>query len=193
MHHALIPFLLERGGKRGVRIQADRVVALRPEEAVIPVLQRWLEPETFTRLFRAVVRLLADNGAVSRPVAWLRRALPPEAVRRKIQAQDELWQSAGRFALAALAGEKRLAHGAPEPDVLVLGHTHVLDWAVLSARRRRPDRLYVNLGTWSERCYDASSPPDESLPALRLEEAGGRLAVTLWDAATGAELQRFED
>jgi hypothetical protein len=100
---------------------------------------------------------------------------------------------AGRFALAALAGDAPLAHRAPEPDVLVLGHTHVLDWAVLSGRRKRRDRLYVNLGTWSERCYDVSSPPDASLPALRIDERGGRLGVSLWDAATGAEMQRFED
>jgi hypothetical protein len=56
--------------------------------------------------------------------------------------------------------------------VLVLGHTHVLDWAVLEGRRRRPDRLYVNLGTWTQRAYDASSPPDTSLPVLRLAEEG---------------------
>ena len=53
--------------------------------------------------------------------------------------------------------------------------------------------LYVNLGTWTDRCIDASSPPDRSLPALRLDDSSGRLRVSLFDlAAEGRELQRFE-
>ncbi|GEJ58997.1 hypothetical protein [Anaeromyxobacter diazotrophicus] len=193
LHQALVPYLQHHGARRHVRMSADRIIALRPEEIVVPVLQRWLEPADFDRLFRALVRLLADNGAVPRPVAWIRRALSAERVRKRILEQDALWQRAGRAALAAVAGKRRLPHGAPEPDVLVLGHTHVLDWAVLEGRRRRPDRLYVNLGTWTQRAYDASSPPDASLPVLRLGGERGRLAATLHDLAGGeAELQRFE-
>jgi UDP-2,3-diacylglucosamine pyrophosphatase LpxH len=193
LHRALIPYLQAQGPRRHVRMSPDRLVALRPEEFAIPVLERWLEPDRFDRVFRALVRLLADNGAVPRPVAWIRRALSPERIRRRLLEADALWQRAGRVALAALAGERRLPHGAPQPDVLVLGHTHVLDWAPVEGRRRRPDRLYVNLGTWTERAYDASSPPDASLPVLRLDDGGGRLVATLADAAGGGrELQRFE-
>jgi UDP-2,3-diacylglucosamine pyrophosphatase LpxH len=191
MHQAVIPYLLAHGARPNVRMDADRIVALRPEEAVIPVLQRWLEPRAFRRLFLALVRLLADNGVVARPLAWVRRALTAEVVRRRVKEEQALWQRAGRAALRVLEGKRRLAHGAPRPDLLVLGHTHVLDWAVLEATRRRPERLYVNLGTWSERCYDAASPPDGSLPALRIAEERGALAVSLWDARSGEELQRF--
>jgi hypothetical protein len=67
----------------------------------------------------------------------------------------------------------------------------VLDWAV----QQRPDGdgLYVNLDTWTERCFDPSSPPDRSLPVLVLEDTGGRLRASLSDLAQDrAELQRFE-
>jgi UDP-2,3-diacylglucosamine pyrophosphatase LpxH len=192
MHQAVIPYLLAHGARPHVRMETNRLVALRPEESVIPVLQRWLAPRPFRRLFLALVRLLADNGAIAPPLAWIRRALTADVVRRRVREEEALWQRSGRTAIKALEGKRRLAHGAPRPDVLVLGHTHVLDWAVLDAKRHRPERLYVNLGTWSERCYDAASPPDGSLPALRLADEGGRLDVTLWDSRTGKELQRFE-
>jgi hypothetical protein len=193
LHQGVVPYLQVRGSRRQVRMSPDRLVALRPEEFAIPVLERWLPPDDFRRLFRGVIRLLADNGAVPRPVAWVRGALSPERIRRRILEADGLWQSAGRTALGVLAGEERLPGGAPTPDVLVLGHTHVLDWAVLEGTRRRPDRLYVNLGTWTARAYDASSPPDASMPVLRLAEVDGGLEVTLLDlSAPGmGALQRF--
>ena len=51
----------------------------------------------------------------------------------------------------------------------------------------------VNLGTWTERCFDASSPPDLSLPILRLDDEEGRLRASLVDLADESrELQRFE-
>jgi UDP-2,3-diacylglucosamine pyrophosphatase LpxH len=194
MHRAVIPYLLQKPARRHVRASPGRLAALRPEEFAIPVLERWLEPDDFDRLFRATVRLLADNGVVPRFIAWARRFLSPERARRRILDADALWQRAGATALAVLAGERRLPGGAPQPDVLLLGHTHVLDWAVLEAHRRRPDRLYVNLGTWTERAYDASSPTDASLPMARLEDEGGALRVTLSDLAHAedGELQRFE-
>ena len=86
-----------------------------------------------------------------------------------------------------LKGKGHLPHGAPTPDVAVLGHTHVLDWAI------ERGRLYVNLGTWTERAFDASSPRDESLPLLHVEASNGRLRVSLRDlAAAEEELQRYE-
>jgi UDP-2,3-diacylglucosamine pyrophosphatase LpxH len=194
MHRAIIPFLQEVPARRHVRMSPDRLAALRPEEFAIPVLERWLEPEDFDRLFRATIRLLADNGVVPRPIAWARRFVSPERARRRILEADNLWQRSGATALAVLAGERRLPEPTPQPDVLLLGHTHVLDWAVLEGRRRRPDRLYVNLGTWTERAYDASSPADASLPVVRVEDEGGALRVTLSDLSRpeDGELQRFE-
>jgi UDP-2,3-diacylglucosamine pyrophosphatase LpxH len=194
MHQAIVPYLQQTTSRRHVRMSPDRLTALRPEEFAIPVLERWLEPADFDRLFRATIRLLADNGVVPRPIAWARRFVSPERARRRILDADGLWQRAGATALAALAGERRLPLGAPEPDVLLLGHTHVLDWAVLEGRRRRPDRLYVNLGTWTERAYDVSSPPDASLPVVRIDDEAGALRASLSDLshAEDGELQRFE-
>jgi hypothetical protein len=118
----------------------------------------------------------------------------PERARRRILEADGLWQRAGATALAVLAQERRLPLRAPQPDVLLLGHTHVLDWAVLEARRGRPDRLYVNLGTWTERAFDVASPPDASLPLVRVADEEGRLRATLSDLSRpdDGELQRFE-
>jgi predicted phosphodiesterase len=193
IHRAVIPFLQETPARRQVRMSPDRLAALRPEEFAIPVLERWLEPDAFDRLFRATIRLLADNGVVPRPLAWVRRFVSPERARRRVLEANDVWQRAGGTALAALAGEEPLPHGAPPPDVLLLGHTHVLDWAVLEGRRRRPDRLYVNVGTWTERAYDLSSPADASLPVVRVDDEGGALRVTLSDLShpDDGELQRF--
>jgi UDP-2,3-diacylglucosamine pyrophosphatase LpxH len=90
-------------------------------------------------------------------------------------------------AIEVLKGKRDLPHGAPLPDVAVLGHTHVLDWAV------ERGRLYVNLGTWTERAFDASSPRDASLPLLHVDASHGHLRVSLSDlSAADLELQRYE-
>jgi hypothetical protein len=49
----------------------------------------------------------------------------------------------------------------------------------------------VNLGTWTERAFDASSPKDASLPLLRIDARSRRLEASLVDLSTGDELQRF--
>jgi hypothetical protein len=73
----------------------------------------------------------------------------------------------------------------------VLGHTHVLDWAVEDGNT--PDeRLYVNLGTWTKRAFDAFSPPDTTLPVLELSERDQRLHAVLRDLQHGGVLQEFE-
>jgi UDP-2,3-diacylglucosamine pyrophosphatase LpxH len=191
LHKAVIPFLRAHGAQRNVRMEPGRIVALRPEEAVISVLERWLDAKTFRRFFRAFLRLLAVNRNVPKPAAWLAGFVSVDRVRTTVERQDRLWERTGFTAVYALQGKRKLPHGAPRPDVLVFGHTHVLDWAV--EQRRDGDGLYVNLGTWTERCFDPSSPPDASLPVLVLDEAGGRLRVSLSDLAqNGAELQRFE-
>ena len=191
LHQAVIPFLRAHGAQRNVRMDPGRIVALRPEEAVISVLERWLDPKTFRRFFRSFLRLLAVNRKIPAPAAWLAGFVSVDRVRTTVEHQDRLWERTGFTALYALQGKRKLPHGAPRPDVLVFGHTHVLDWAI----QQRPDgdALYVNLGTWTERCFDPSSPPDPSLPVLVLEDSGGRLRATLSDVArNGAELQRFE-
>ena len=187
LHHAVIPFLRHHGPPPNVRIDPDRLVALRPEEAIVSVLQRWLDEKTFRRFFRAFLRLLAENGYLPRPLSWAASLFSADRVRAAVAEQDRLWERTGRHAIETLKGKRHLPHGAPVPDVAVLGHTHVLDWAV------ERGRLYVNLGTWTERAFDASSPQDESLPVLRVEESAGRLCVSLSDlSVAGAELQRYE-
>ena len=191
LHQAVIPFLHAHGAKRNVRMDAERIVALRPEEAVISILERWLDPKTFRRFCRAFLRLLAVNRKLPAPAAWLAGFVSVDRVRAAAERQDRLWERAGDTALHALRAKRMLPHAAPRPDVVVFGHTHVLDWAV--EQRPDGDGLYVNLGTWTERCFDPCSPPDCSLPVLVLEDAGGRLRASLSDLAQdGAELQRFE-
>ena len=183
LHQAVIPFLRHRPPLPNVRSDPDRLVALRPEEAVVSVLQRWLDEKTFRKFFRSFLRLLADNGYLPRSVSWLAGLVSPDRVRRAVAQQDRLWERAARGAVQALERRRKLPHGAPAPDVLVLGHTHVLDWAV------QRGRLYVNLGTWTERAFDANSPRDASLPVLEIDAPHGRMRVSLSDR--DQELQRF--
>ena len=182
VHHALLPFLRRHGARRHVRMDADRLVALRPEEAVVTLLQRWLEPDVFRRVFHAFLDLLAENRYMPHALALLGQLVPPDRVRAKAEEADRLWERAGATALDSLHGKKRLPHGAPRPDLLVLGHTHMLDWAA-----DVEDRLYVNLGTWTERASDAMGPKDATLPLLELR----RDAVTLRELQSGAELQTY--
>jgi UDP-2,3-diacylglucosamine pyrophosphatase LpxH len=187
LHQAVIPFLRHHGPPPNVRIDPGRLVALRPEEAVVSVLQRWLDEKTFRRFFRAFLRLLADNGYLPRPLSWLAGLVSAERVRGAVAEEDRLWERTGSHAVGALKQERKLPHGAPVPDVVVLGHTHVLDWAV------ERGRLYVNLGTWTERAFDASSPRDASLPLLHIAVSAGRLRASLRDLSAGdLELQRYE-
>jgi UDP-2,3-diacylglucosamine pyrophosphatase LpxH len=190
LHTAVIPFLQDHGPRPWVRIDASRVVALRPEEAVVSVLERWLDEKTFRRFFRAFLALLARNGYLPAGVRLLTPLISVDRVRKAVEKQDRLWEAAGFTASYALRGKRGLPHGAPTPDVLVLGHTHVLDWSVVE--RRGGDGLYVNLGTWTDRCFDALSPPDRTLPLLEVRGEGGQLDVSLSDLGSGGrELQRF--
>ncbi len=187
LHQAVIPFLRHRGPPPNVRFDPDRLVALRPEESVVSVLQRWLPEEAFEKFFRAFLRLLAENGYLPRPLSWVAGLISANRVRSSIAKDDQLWERTGLHAIDAIKGRAGLPRKAPRPDALVLGHTHVIDWAVHAGR------LYVNLGTWTERAFDASSPRDASLPVLQLDAPEGRLCATLTDlAANGRELQRFQ-
>ena len=186
LQQAVIPFLLHRGPPPNVRFDPGRVVALRPEEAVVSVLQRWLDEKTFRKFFRAFLRLLAENDYLPRPVSWFAGFISANRVRSAVSNQDRLWERTGLRAIDAIKGKCALPHGAPEPDVLVLGHTHVLDWSVHGGG------LYVNLGTWTERAFDASSPRDATLPVLALGAERGQVRAVLTDLASGAaELQRY--
>ena len=50
-------------------------------------------------------------------------------------------------------------------------------------------RLYVNLGTWTERTSDAVGPVDDTMPLLVIEGSGRRLHVRLEDLETRRVLQ----
>ena len=186
LHNALLPFLRAHGARKHLRMEPDRLVALRPEEGVVTLLQRWLEPDVFRCVFGAFLDLLAENRYLPQALAFLARLVPPDRVRAKVEAEDRLWERTGATAVDCLRGKRRLPHGAPRPDLLVLGHTHMLDWAA-----DFDDRLYVNLGTWTERAADAMSPPDTTLPLLELRIHEGRPQALLRDLESGGELQRY--
>jgi len=189
LHHAVVPFLRHLAPRSNVHLEPARLVALRPEERVVPVLERWLKPGVFSRFIDALLEILVENGALARPLAWV---TTPALLRWRLKDDDDLWERAGASALAVLQGGKSLPGKPPPPDVLVLGHTHVMDWAVQEGRPG-VQRLYVNLGTWSARATDAAGPMDATLPLLRLEADARSLRAELSEYSTRVRtLQRFE-
>lgn len=189
LHHAVIPFLRHLAPRTNVHIDPDRVVALRPEERVVPVLERWLKPGVFERFIDAFLELLVENGYLSRAAAWL---ATPALIRSRLKEDDDLWERAGRSALDVLEGNKHLPGKPPPPDVLVLGHTHVMDWAVHEGRPG-VQRLYVNLGTWSARASDAAGALDATLPLLQVDADSRKLRAHLMDVSSNwRTFQRFE-
>jgi UDP-2,3-diacylglucosamine pyrophosphatase LpxH len=190
IHHAVVPFLRHQRPRSNVAIDPDRVIALRPEERVVPVLERWLKAGMFERFTDAFVEILVENGYMSRAVSWLATA---ERIRGRLKDDDDLWERAGHAALGALEGARNIPGKPPPPDILVLGHTHVIDWAVQEGRPG-VERLYVNLGTWAARASDAAGPVEAILPVFRLDAPyRGKVIATLRDLSNQARLlQRFE-
>jgi UDP-2,3-diacylglucosamine pyrophosphatase LpxH len=188
IHHAIVPFLRHLAPRTNVAIDPDRVIALRPEERV--VLERWLKAGMFERFIDAFVDILVANGYMSRAISWLATA---ERIRGRLKDDDDLWERAGHAALGALEGARGIPGKPPPPDILVLGHTHVIDWAVQEGRPG-VQRLYVNLGTWAARSSDAAGPVEAILPVFRLEAPDrGKVVATLRDLSNQAKLlQRFE-
>ncbi len=200
LHNAVIPFLRKVAVRKNVVIEPDRVVTLRPEERVVPVLERWLPQVQYEDFLDAFVEILVENGYLSRAISWL---VTSDRIRERLKDDDDLWERAGRTALEALEGRAPIPGNPPPPDVLVLGHTHVIDWAVQEgAPAYSPftgtagdpvQRLYVNLGTWSARASDAAGPLDPVLPVLEIEQEPGRLLALLRDrSGDGRVLQQFE-
>ena len=185
VHQGVIPYLLRHGARPNVRMDVNRVITLRPEEATISVLQRWLDERTFKKFFRAFLDLLADNGYLPRPMSFLAKVVSVNRVRAAVAEADLTWEHTGSFAVELLQGKRKLPHGAPHPDVLVFGHTHVLDWAA------EGEKFYVNLGTWTERAMDGNSPQDKTLPLLALAAPDGHFEAVLEDLETAAEMQRY--
>jgi UDP-2,3-diacylglucosamine pyrophosphatase LpxH len=187
LHNAVMPFLRRLAPRANVRIDPDRIVLLRPEERVVPVLERWLPPHVFTRFVDAFLELLVENGYLSRVRALLATR---ERIRERLKDDDDLWERSGHAALEALEGRKSIPGRPPPPDVLVLGHTHVIDWAV---QEGRVQRLYANLGSWTARANDAAGPLDATLPALFIDAREGDLRADLRDLhERGSTLQHFE-
>jgi UDP-2,3-diacylglucosamine pyrophosphatase LpxH len=178
LYQAVIPFLRHHGARSNVRMEPDRVVALRPQERALELLERWLDPTTFGRLLRAFLRLLAANRDLPRAAQSLIAHAPVSLVRSKLAATEQAWKHAAHTAVKALQRTRHTRQLETDADVVVLGHTHVLDWAVTDVRGR--ERLYVNLGTWTERAADGLSPTDTSLPLLVLDDLDG-LHVELRD------------
>src|SRR5947209_12732757 len=181
LHHAVVPFLRHLAPRTNVAIDADRVIALRPEERVVPVLERWLKPGMFERFVDAFVQILVENGYMSSAINLF---ATPERIRERLKDDDDLWERAGHAALGALEGRQAIPGRPPPPDVLVLGHTHVLDWAVQEGRPG-VQRLYVNVGTWSARASDAAGPIDASMPVLRVDADSRSLTAQLVDLSSG--------
>jgi hypothetical protein len=189
LHHAVVPLLRHLAPRSNVHIDPDRVIAMRPEERVVPVLERWLKPGTFERFVDAFLELLVENGYLSRAASWL---ATPGLIRSRLKDDDDLWERAGHSALQALEGAKQIPGKPPPPDILVLGHTHVIDWAVQEGRPG-VQRLYVNLGTWSARASDAAGPLDATMPVLRLEARPRTVDALLLDFSSKVRrLQHFE-
>jgi UDP-2,3-diacylglucosamine pyrophosphatase LpxH len=189
IHHAVVPFLRHSAPRTNVRVDPERLVALRPEERVLAVLERWLKPGIYERFIDALLEILVANGALARPLAWL---TTPSLLRWRLKDDDDLWERAGASAMAVLEGAKTLPGKPPPPDVLVLGHTHVMDWAVQDGRPG-VQRLYVNLGTWSARATDAAGPMDATMPVLRIDADPRQLRAEMFDASRRwRTLQRFE-
>jgi UDP-2,3-diacylglucosamine pyrophosphatase LpxH len=183
LHHAVVPMLERLPLQPNVRVDPARIVALRPEERMVPILQRWLGRERFPKFCDAFVDLLVDVGALRRVEAWL---ATPERLREKLDDADDLWERIGGFARSVMRGEQRLAFEKSRPDVLVLGHTHVPDWIA------EDGRLYVNLGSWTARALDAVGPLDDMLPVLRLADDARGLRGSLDELETGDSLQTFQ-
>jgi UDP-2,3-diacylglucosamine pyrophosphatase LpxH len=189
LHHAVVPLLRHLAPRSNVSIDPDRIVALRPEERVVPVLERWLKPGTFEKFVDAFLELLVDNGYLSRAASWL---ATPGIIRSRLKEDDDLWERAGHTALQALEGSRAIPGKPPPPDIFVLGHTHVIDWAVHDGRPG-VQRLYVNLGTWSARASDAAGPLDATMPVLRIDLQPKTLEAQLSDVSGKVRtLQRFE-
>jgi UDP-2,3-diacylglucosamine pyrophosphatase LpxH len=200
LHHAIIPFLRAQAKRTNIHVDVDRLVSLRPEERVVPVIERWLPEHKMMEFIDAFTELLVENGSISRMISWL---VTSDRIRERLRDDDDLWERAGRSALAALEGTHALPGRPPPPDILVLGHTHVIDWAVqegpahLDARTHElgqpRQRLYVNLGSWTSRATDAAGPVDAALPVLELHEEPQALSATLRDLGSKSRaLQSFE-
>ena len=99
------PFLRHLAPRSNVKIDPDRVVALRPEERVVPVLERWLKPGVFEQFIDAFLELLVENDYLSRAAAWL---ATPGLIRSRLKEDDDLWERAGHSALEALEGSRSL-------------------------------------------------------------------------------------
>ena len=180
LHHAIVPMLERLPSRPNVAIDPLRVVCLRPEERIVPLMQRWLSRKQFEAFVDALLDLMVDNGALSRVKAWL---TTPEKLREKLDDADDLWERVGAYARDRLTDRE-------SPDVLVYGHTHVPDWSLED--RDDAQVVYANLGSWTDRATDAVGPFDRTLPVLRIGDDARGLRATMEDLASGDVLETFD-
>ena len=180
LHHAIVPMLERLPSRPNVAIDPTRVVCLRPEERIVPVMQRWLSRKQFDAFVDALLDLMVDTGSLSRVKAWL---TTPEKLREKLDDADDLWERVGAYAREHLCKHD-------SPDLLVYGHTHVPDWSIED--RAEHQVVYANLGSWTDRATDAVGPFDRTLPILRIGEDARGLRATMEDLQSGDVLETFD-
>jgi UDP-2,3-diacylglucosamine pyrophosphatase LpxH len=180
LHHAIVPMLERLPTRPNVVIDPTRVVCLRPEERIVPVMQRWLSRKQFETFVDALLDLMVDIGSLSRVKAWL---ATPEKLRAKLDDADDLWERVGTHARDRIRKDD-------SPDVLVFGHTHVPDWALED--RGGTQAVYANLGSWTDRATDAVGPFDRMLPLVRIGADARGLRATLEDLESGRVLETFD-
>ena len=193
LHHAVVPMLQKIPRPPNVPVDPARLVLLRPEERMMPVLERWLSRSQYEAFMPAFLDLLVLVGSLSSVESWF---ATPARLRERLDDADHLWERTGTHARDALRGLGGISGSIPRPDVVVLGHTHVPDWAVEGGKddggAAERQRLYVNLGSWTARANDALGPFDDTLPVLRIEDGPSGLSATFEELSERAVLGRFE-
>lgn len=168
----------------------EAIPALRPEEAIVRDIEFYLGEKMNRTFLVAFARLLGRNGyfaGIQNLFMWMlvhkvpgisrlvQRTITPDKLRSALPDKSGLKRRTRKGALALLSHAR--AHAAsknePMPEVIILGHTHQLDFL--------PN--YVNLGTWSDHVTGLTphhlEHADESLPVLCIENDH---SAALWDA-----------
>lgn len=164
LYHAMVPALRALGLAANV---AAAVPCVRPEENIVVGLEGYFGAHRAQELLIAFVELLRVNGyfaGFENAEMWLAThvlsgLVTPNKVRAALADDTHLALRMRTQASLILAGQDPAVPG-PAPSIVVMGHTHELDWTT----------NYVNLGTWIDH-VDGLQPAeltrvDASLPVL---------------------------